>query len=43
MFTRVKDDGNGMLNKLEKVNLKDVIHWITQSWEETEPQTLARS
>lgn len=42
MFTKVTDDGNGMLNKLQNVTLKDVIYWITQSWEETEPQTLPR-
>uniref|UniRef100_K7G5U3 DDE-1 domain-containing protein n=1 Tax=Pelodiscus sinensis TaxID=13735 RepID=K7G5U3_PELSI len=39
----VTDDGNGMLDKLRTVNIKDVIYWIAQSWEEIEPQTLARS
>jgi hypothetical protein len=32
-----------MLDKLRKANLRDVIYWITQSWEESEPQTLAKS
>uniref|UniRef100_K7G5J3 Jerky protein homolog-like n=1 Tax=Pelodiscus sinensis TaxID=13735 RepID=K7G5J3_PELSI len=37
------DDGNGMIDKLRTVNIKDVIYWIAQSWEEIVPQTLARS
>uniref|UniRef100_K7GGY3 HTH CENPB-type domain-containing protein n=1 Tax=Pelodiscus sinensis TaxID=13735 RepID=K7GGY3_PELSI len=37
------DNGNGMLDKLRTVNIKDVIYWIAQSWEEIEPITLARS
>jgi hypothetical protein len=31
MFTKVTANGNGMLNKLRNVNLKDVTYWITQS------------
>uniref|UniRef100_K7FE06 HTH CENPB-type domain-containing protein n=1 Tax=Pelodiscus sinensis TaxID=13735 RepID=K7FE06_PELSI len=36
-------DRNGMLDKLRTVNIKDVIYCMAQSWEEIEPQTLARS
>uniref|UniRef100_K7G469 HTH CENPB-type domain-containing protein n=1 Tax=Pelodiscus sinensis TaxID=13735 RepID=K7G469_PELSI len=39
----VIDDRNGMLDKLRTVNLKDVVYWIAQSWEQIEMQTLARS
>uniref|UniRef100_K7GBZ6 HTH CENPB-type domain-containing protein n=1 Tax=Pelodiscus sinensis TaxID=13735 RepID=K7GBZ6_PELSI len=42
-LTEVIDDGNGMLDKLRTVNIKDVIYWVAQSWDEIEPQTLARS
>lgn len=40
--TEAPDDGNGTLDTLRTVNITDVIYWIAQSWDEMEPQTLAR-
>lgn len=37
------DEGNNMKDSLKKIDILDVVNWISQSWEEVEPVTLVRS
>lgn len=37
------EEGNDLINKLKKIDLMDVISWVSQCWNELEPMTLVRS
>lgn len=37
------EEDNDLLSKLKKIDLLDVIGWVTQCWDELEPITLVRS